>query len=250
MMTTISLPFLLAPVVLADDISLGNAYTVNVSENTATDGAVLSLIGGQYRFSTVAYDPFLYGILTKDPAIQFNDSNVTGNPQPVMTHGVVYVQVTNVNGTIQNGDFLTSSIQPGVAQKADRTGYILGRALEKYDPSEKDRVGKIKTELNIHFNTITSSLSTNLLESLKLGLASPALTPLASLRYLIAAIVAVAAFILGFIYFGRVSARGVEAIGRNPLASKFIQLGVIVNLVFTMVIMVAGLGLAYLILVL
>jgi hypothetical protein len=72
---------------------------------------------------------------------------------------------------------------------------------------------------------------------------------LASLRYLLAIIVAVMAFGLGFVYFGRVAKGGVEALGRNPLAGRAIQLSVLMNLILTVAIMVGGLVLAYIILI-
>ena len=97
---------------------------------------------------------------------------------------------------------------------------------------------------------IALSTKGNLLETVRQALLSPTLTPLASLRYVLASIMAVGAFILGFWYFGRVAKTGVEAIGRNPLAGRTIQLGVILNLLLTGVIMASGLVVAYLILVL
>jgi F0F1-type ATP synthase membrane subunit c/vacuolar-type H+-ATPase subunit K len=53
---------------------------------------------------------------------------------------------------------------------------------------------------------------------------------------------------LGFVFFGRVVARGVEAMGRNPLAGSLIAVSVVFNLILTVVIMLVGLGIAYLIL--
>jgi len=72
---------------------------------------------------------------------------------------------------------------------------------------------------------------------------------LASLRYLLAILVAMTSFILGFVYFGRVAKGGVEAIGRNPLARRAIQIGGALNLVLTLSIMAGGIVLAYVILI-
>jgi len=57
-------------------------------------------------------------------------------------------------------------------------------------------------------------------------------------------------FTIGFVYFGRVTTRGVEALGRNPLASRTIQLNLALNLAFMIVIILVGLGIGYLILIL
>jgi F0F1-type ATP synthase membrane subunit c/vacuolar-type H+-ATPase subunit K len=73
---------------------------------------------------------------------------------------------------------------------------------------------------------------------------------LASLRYLLAFLIAIIAFVLGFIYFGRVVRVGIEAIGRNPLARRMIQITMLFNILITIVIVLAGLLIAYLILVL
>jgi hypothetical protein len=73
--------------------------------------------------------------------------------------------------------------------------------------------------------------------------------PLESLRYLLAFIIAIVSFGLGFLYFGRVIKTGVEAIGRNPLASRTIQATIFVNIVITIVIVGTGLALAALILI-
>jgi F0F1-type ATP synthase membrane subunit c/vacuolar-type H+-ATPase subunit K len=52
------------------------------------------------------------------------------------------------------------------------------------------------------------------------------------------------------IYFGKASRAGIEAVGRNPLAKRVIQLTVVMNIVLTIVIVLVGLAIAYLILIL
>jgi F0F1-type ATP synthase membrane subunit c/vacuolar-type H+-ATPase subunit K len=47
--------------------------------------------------------------------------------------------------------------------------------------------------------------------------------PLSALRYVAASVIVVAAAIAAFVYFGKVARSGVDAIGRNPLASKAIK---------------------------
>jgi len=237
--------------VWAIDSSIGSfGIPIEIKDSNVLDGSVVVFDKGEYKLANQPYDPSLFGIITDNPAINFKDLALSNNSRVVMTSGNIYTRVSTINGSINSGDFVTSSTTPGVAQKADNTGYIIGRSLERYDNADKKAEGKIKVAINIHFNTVTSKLSTNLLETLRLGLASPSLTPLASLRYLLAAIIGAASFILAFIFFGRVSSRGVEALGRNPLAGRLIQFGVIVNLAMTIAVMLVGLGLAYLILIL
>ena len=59
-----------------------------------------------------------------------------------------------------------------------------------------------------------------------------------------------ASFVMGFVYFGRVARSGIEAIGRNPLASRIIQFNVILHILISIVIVLVGLAIAYLILIL
>jgi hypothetical protein len=226
------------------------SHTVSLQRSETEDGSIIILDKGVYKVSTTEYDPLLYGVVNDRPAVEFVDNSITVNPRTISSHGIGYVRVSVINGQIDPGDFITTSKIPGVGQKATKAGYVLGRSLEKFDPQNKSDIGIIKIAIEIHFNTVVSQLTSNLFEALRLGLSSPVLTPLTSLRYLIAAIVAIMSFAFGFIFFGRVSSRGVEALGRNPMAARIIQISVILNLALTLIIMAAGLGLAYLILIL
>jgi F0F1-type ATP synthase membrane subunit c/vacuolar-type H+-ATPase subunit K len=61
-------------------------------------------------------------------------------------------------------------------------------------------------------------------------------------------IVVLGSMILGFLSFGRAAAKGVEALGRNPAASRIIHLGIIFNVAIVVAIALAGLAVAFLIL--
>jgi hypothetical protein len=80
--------------------------------------------------------------------------------------------------------------------------------------------------------------------------ASPFLTPLTSLRYILAVMITVIAFFLGFRTYGRIAGSGLEALGRNPLAAKAISISIIFNIFLAGLIVIAGLALSYLVLVL
>jgi F0F1-type ATP synthase membrane subunit c/vacuolar-type H+-ATPase subunit K len=57
-------------------------------------------------------------------------------------------------------------------------------------------------------------------------------------------------FVLGLVYFGRASRAGIEAIGRNPLAKRAIQMSIVMYVALSIVIILVGLAIAYLILIL
>ncbi|MBI2463156.1 MAG: hypothetical protein HYV65_02900, partial [Candidatus Spechtbacteria bacterium] len=84
--------------------------------------------------STSAYQTNIIGIISTNPAIVIGQLQ-QGNHQPVALTGRVPVKVTMENGSIQAGDYLTSSSIPGVAMKATKPGVVIGRALESFDCS-------------------------------------------------------------------------------------------------------------------
>ncbi len=168
----------------------------------------------------------------------------------VVTSGRAFVRVSAANGAIEVGDFVTSSKTPGVAIKATQNGYVLGKAQEAYSSGNADDIGKILVLLNIAPTVQLTSVGQNLLALLTKGISLASLDALSYLRYLLAAIMVVVSFLLGFIYFGRVVRAGIESMGRNPLAARAIQFSVLLNIVILIVIIGVGLAVAYFILVL
>jgi cysteine-rich repeat protein len=63
--------------------------------------------------------------------------------------GRVPVKVSTENGAIEPGDYLTSSTKPGVAMKATQAGPVIGKALEVYNNSDPNQVGKILVFVNL-----------------------------------------------------------------------------------------------------
>lgn len=246
-------PFLLAPSIpVYADNNQEIGISLSVTGATPSAGSIVSMEKGQFSLSTKAFDDNIYGLVLPQPSVYFLDISSPGNVS-VARSGLAEVRVSSVNGTISPGDYLTSSATPGVAQKADHGGYVLGKAIDAYNESDKTKEGIISVALEPQLwlgSTTSTSVGNNLLKNLSLAFQAPTLAPLASLRYLLAAIIAAGSFLLGFAFFGRVASRGVDALGRNPLASTTIQIGVIINLGITALITGSGLVLAYLILVL
>ena len=172
------------------------------------------------------------------------------NPVLLANKGTAVVRVSVNNGAIAKGDLLTTSETAGVSQKATINGFVIGSALEDYSPTDGEQVGEILVDIHIHPTIILSDTGTDLIKSLQKGLSVTFLSPLASLRYLIAFAIVVIGFALGFLYFGRIARAGIEALGRNPLARTSIQIGIFINVCLGIVIVAASLGLAVFILVL
>jgi len=234
------------------DASSGVAISVPIKDKNAKDGSIIASSPEGYSASKITYDPSLYGVLTLNPATYIinKKGKTSQDTKPVITFGKAYVLVSTINGAIKTNDFITSSNTAGVGQKGAANGYVIGTALENYTASDPKKIGKILVIVNPHYNGSFVSIRANLLQTIKSATGATGISPLASLRYLVAAIIVIIAFVLGFLYFGRVARTGVEAMGRNPLAGKMIQFGIIINLLLTVTIIGVGLAIAYLILTL
>jgi len=228
--------------------SSGIAISSPITDPQAQDGDIICTYSDGNRRCNEEYDPSMYAIISESPAASINDPDLT-NSRLVITSGITYARVSSANGNIVSGDFLTSSTNPGVGEKADRNGYVFGVAMENYESTDKNAIGKIQILANIHPESHITGSKGNLLQFIRQGL-TVVVSPIESLRYLLAVAIVLASFVLGIVYFGRSSKASIEAVGRNPLAKRVIQFTVLLNVALTIVIVLAGLGIAYMILVL
>ncbi len=245
----ICLTLALPKIVSAQTTSLTVGITYQIIDSNVVDGDVVCAKPTGYGLCQAGYDPSLYGIISKTPALTLENTNLT-NSHPLVTTGKAYVRVNSSNGTIKKGDFLTSSPVTGVAMKAAKSGYVLGTAIDDYNDTNKDHVGSIVISVGVRPVVITAGAAANLYELIRQGIDAAFFSPISALRYLLAAFVVSSSFILGFIYFGRIAKTGIEALGRNPLASRTIEFGIFLNIFFMIVIVSVGMGISYLILIL
>lgn len=247
---SLSILGLFSPITIyAQNTSAGTAVSISLIDKNAKDGSIIVATPKGYGLTNSVHDSNMYGVLTQSPAV-FLQNTDDPTSQPVTTTGKAYVLVSTINGNIKKNDFITTSTIAGVGQKATRNGMVLGTALEGFSNSNQKVTGKILVTVNPHFNASSDDTKTNVLEVLRNASDPSTLTQLTSLRYVIAAGIVLASFTIGFVYFGRVTSGGVEALGRNPLASRSIQLGIVFNLILMVVIILAGLGIGYMILIL
>jgi len=195
------------------------------------------------------YDTSIFGVITDNAAAEIKDTELK-NSRLLVMDGVAKVRVSSQNGDIKEGDYITASSKEGVGMKATKNGFVLGSAMEGYSNQDVNSIGIIQVILNIHPESSLTGSTGNLLQFIRQGISVPIFSPVESLRYLLAIAMVLISFTLGMVYFGRASRAGIEAIGRNPLAKKVIQFTVVMNIILTIVIVIVGLGIAYLILVL
>jgi F0F1-type ATP synthase membrane subunit c/vacuolar-type H+-ATPase subunit K len=226
--------------------TLGVARMIEIKDKNVKNGSIISNSETGAKLSTIPYDPQVLGVVSQDAGIIF--ATGSENSVPVISTGRVYILVSAKNGNIKKGDLLTTSTIPGVAVKASADGYVLGTALEEYKNTNPKQVDIIALELNLHYFNAKPTLLGSLTDIFKFALLPSKDSPTPILKYIVAAAVVLASIILGFMTFGRTAAKGVEALGRNPAASKIIHLGIILNITIVIVIVLAGLTVAFLIL--
>jgi hypothetical protein len=216
-----------------------------IPEGYDTNGAIVVLDNGKYRISEISADSRQVGVITRSPAITLRRS-LNPNVFDVYDSGTAFVKASNTNGKISVGDYVTSSNQPGIAVKSSNPEFVLGVALEDFDSES----GLLKIEINPTYVLPNANTGLNLLSLLRSSAQSISLTPLNSLRYILAAVIGAGSFVFGFIIFSKITGSGIQALGRNPLARRTIEINIAIEFILNIALIVFGLGIAYLILVL
>lgn len=213
-----------------------------VQNPNALDGSIVTKTKEGLALASIPYDPNLYGVIAKEtPTLIFNKP--TSSAKPIIYYGEAFVRVSNKNGDINVGDFITSSEIPGVGQKATKSGYVIGKALESFNQEE----GLMRVFVNVQYANISPNEEKfnlraaykNIVEELS----RPENVP-ETLRYIFGGLLGIVSFVFGFLYFGKTLRKGVEGISRNPLAKRVILVAMIWNLAGIIILSLAGLGLS------
>jgi hypothetical protein len=236
--------------VFAEGYNIGIANYAEIKTGTVKTGDIISTqANGEFALTTTSYDPLMVGVILLDPAVSI-DMVQNDRGFPYVSTGTTLVNVTTQNGEIKSGDPITSSEVAGVGMKATQAGYIIGTAQENYAETDNKKVGSIFVTLNTRYAypQATSGTASRFLDIFNLTAAASYQQPSLFIKYTIAALVVIVSFVIGFFSFGRIASNGITALGRNPLAARIIQLGIVFNVLITLAIVFSGLFLAYLIL--
>lgn len=215
------------------NVSGGIGSVVKIENSDATNGDIVSMKDGRYVLSTPDNEATLYGVIDSESAITVTTVGSKAG-FPVVSSGISYVRVSSLNGEIKAGDYVAASPVPGVGAKKEGFGYVIGIAHAGFSNEDPEIIGKIPVALSIRSVSPLTFFMTS---------------PITSLRYILAFIVAFSSVIVGLVYFGKVARSGVEALGRNPLAARLIELGVFLNLLLTLGIIAVGSVIAYIIII-
>lgn len=229
---TINTSFAIANYLPIVDTSVSNGDIVSFSPSVG------------YLLSKTPYDAGIVGVVSNNPAISL-ETNGNQRSYPVVSTGDTLLNVTTINGNIKKGDPITTSHVAGKGMKATTTGYIVGSALEAYTSADKNAVKQIVVTLNVHYYVAKGSVSSSLFDIFNLSALATYEEPLQVFKYFMAALILVLSFIFGFFSFARTANKGLEALGRNPLASRMIEFGMLLNIIVAIIIILSGLVIAF-----
>lgn len=229
------------------------ATTEEVSDTDAVNGDIIRRNEDEtLTRSSQSYDPAMIGVVAENAIIVYHE--VEGEGIPIVWDGETMVNVTTLGGPIASGDPITSSAIAGKGQKAStNASWLLGSALESFSdedgtPTEYEgrqiRQGTIRVRLSITPGQVSEvSELTKLIDQIGTLFLSNIETPERTerlFRYILAALIAIASIAIGFGSFGKNVTRGIEAIGRNPLARTQIQAMIVLNIILIATITIGG----------
>lgn len=183
----------------------------------------------------------------------------------VATTGHYVVLVSNQDGPINVGDFITISSIAGVGMKADLTqNEVLGKADASFSGTANVigsislrntvggtttvSIGSIPVDLSIQRNPLFARQADYIPTFLSKAAVSVANKPVSAARiYLSMALLLITAFVTGNLLYSGVR-NGMLAIGRNPLSKKSIIKSLIETVIAGLIIFVVGILAVYLLL--
>jgi F0F1-type ATP synthase membrane subunit c/vacuolar-type H+-ATPase subunit K len=127
---------------------------------------------------------------------------------------------------------------PRNRQKYTGVGTILGIALGTFTATEATSSAQIPVAINIRSEAVSGLSFGKIFGAIGLAFLENVDTPekfTEILRYISAGLVILLSFTFAFLTFSRSVSKGVEALGRNPLAKSTIQLSIATN-VFLLII--------------
>ena len=222
------------------------ASTYDITDENVIDGDILMYSDSGLILANVAYTNKIFGVLQDTPLAVYKSEG--DNKKPVVKGGVANVNVTNGNGVIKKGDYITSSSNPGKGQKGLISGYVLGTALEDMDQDE----GKISVAVRIEFAELSNTRSVlRLLDYFNIAAFQAISDPEQGsqlVKYIAAGLIILVSIIISLFVFGRSILKSIDAIGRNPLAKTSIQLSIVFTAIIILIIMGVSIAAALIIL--
>lgn len=230
-------------------------------------GALVSRVEGdenKVESAVVSAVDRIYGVIVRS-----NESPVTLTFDPsgvlVATSGRYEMLVSNINGEINDGDYLTASSIKGIAMKADdRQGKSVGQALQNFDTTDQNQVLSTKEVNSVEGQQRTVAIGRILVDldirnnPLSYGVLAPEVFvqlgetiaggPVSVTRIWGALGTLVLSFATGSVIFYAGVRTSIIAIGRNPLSKASVLRGFLQVTAISLAIFIVGGFAVYLIL--
>lgn len=242
------------------ETNFGVAYPVEITLKDGQEienGMIISHKNGEYQLSSEAYDRSIIGSINLFPRIEFiNQISQTGNTitqdgeTPIISSGTSPVLVSGESGPITKGNLVTASSIAGIGMKAVKSGFTLGIAMQNFDGTTADDRGLIDVRIAKDFTfgedtPDSETIGNRLRDVVSLSAIAAIDDPKEMFKYLLAGIILLTSVTIAFVSFSRTSQKGIEALGRNPLARSSIMTGIFVNILISVTIIGAGIAGAY-----
>lgn len=241
--------FLLLPTPFVFAQSFNAASTYKIDDSQIQSGDIV-IVGPETEISrtNISYDYRIFGVAQDIPILVLRPATPSGElEKPIVRIGDVNINVTNFNGEIRKGDYVTTSPVSGKGMKAVSSGYVIGIALEDAQFTDQTstvdqrqvRNGSVKLAIKIEYaelsgpkntwrflNALNNTFFRNIQDPEKFTL---------TIRYIIAGLIALIAFSIGFFSVSKSIANAIEAIGRNPLARNSILASVSLQILIVII---------------
>ena len=249
---------------LAAEAVVAQAFTTT---SDLSPGELVALEGNNSQSVTLASDQnaaSLTGVVASN--VGQSEAGVASNQVLVASSGAAYVLVSDINGPISKGNYVTTSNLAGVGARAIQSGIMIGTAQVGFTGHES---GDLKTSIKIGDKTQTvhigqipvqlvvgpESLNNGGLDSyIPPGVQSLADTiaghPVAALRLVMAAMLILIGLVGSSVILYAAIRNSIVSIGRNPLARRYVYRGLLQVMIIVLFLLLLCLGGVFLIITL
>ena len=213
------------------------------------------------------HDGDMLGIIVaaNDSAVSLSNDGTSNRQVYVATTGRYDVLISNQNGPIKIGDYITVSSVDGIGMKAGSEGTIvLGKTNTAFDGTSGSvgstsltdtkgkkkniSIGRVSLTITVAHNPLQKNAESTfpgIFQKIGSGVANKPISP--ARAYLGLALLLISAVVTTAILFSGVRS-GIISIGRNPLAKKSIVRGMIQVIITGLIVFIIGLFGVYLLL--
>jgi hypothetical protein len=176
----------------------------------------------------------LVGVVSDKPLIDLSDG---GSSVQVVTSGLTFGLVSDINGDIKNGDKITASPIEGIGMKATDNTVVVGaaqgslegveteaRTIEDLDGNTRTvRIGLIPIQVSVAYYSVDTgkaSFVPGFLQELANSVAGQNVSPI---RVLVAALILLLLFVSVTVLLYSAVRSSIISIGRNPLSENAVR---------------------------